>query len=87
MKLFRIEHHDRFEVHHWFAPSQSKLANMFIAWCDERYGDTPQSFSTSRVRVESVLSFQRNHLKEALDSKLTGLGSYAPDDGWLIEPL
>lgn len=87
MKLYRIEHIDRFEVHHCFARSEKQLGRMFVAWCEVMHGDAPRYFSTKRIRIDDVLPGQRLHLAAALARKCRGAGSYHPEIGWVIEPI
>jgi len=87
MKLYKIEHTDRFQVHHWFAPSEKQLVHMFVDWCENVHGEAPSYFSTSRIRAGDVLPHQHLHLKAALASKRRGAGSYHPETGWVIEPI
>ena len=87
MKLYRIEHTDRFEVHHWFAKSEKQLVRMFVAWCEVMHGDAPDNFSVGRIRIDDVLPGQRLHLAAALATTCRGAGSYHPETGWVVEPI
>lgn len=87
MKLYQIEYADRFEVHHWFAPSENQVVHMFFDWCVLVYGEAPRYFSTKRIRAGDVLPHQPLHLEAALAMKRRGAGSYHPQTGWAIEPI
>lgn len=87
MKLYQIEHTDRFEVHHWFAPSENQVVRMFFDWCEVVHGAAPRYFSTKRIRAGDVLPHQQLHLEAALATKCRGAGSYHPENGWVIEPI